>query len=49
MIVGVDGAAIKAQGDLAVTIGTHSPGDQVDVEVLRAGKSVTVSVTLGSK
>ena len=49
VIVGVDGAAIKAQGDLAVTIGTHSPGDQVDVEVLRAGKSVTVSVTLGSK
>jgi putative serine protease PepD len=49
VIVAVDGAAIKAQGDLAVTVGTHEPGDQVSIEVLRGGSSVTVEVTLGSK
>ena len=49
VIVSVDGSAIKAQGDLAVTIGTHEPGDQVRVEVRRDGSSTTVEVTLGSR
>jgi putative serine protease PepD len=49
VIVSIDGAAIKAQGDLAVTVGTHEPGDQVSVEVLRNGSSTTIEVTLGSK
>lgn len=49
VIVAVDGEPIKAQGDLAVTVGTHEPGDQVSIEILRDGAAMTVDVTLGSK
>jgi putative serine protease PepD len=49
VIVAVDGTSIKAQGDLAVAIGSHQPGDQVDVEIVRDGSSMTVQVTLGSE
>ena len=49
VIVSVDGSAIKAQGDLAVTVGTHEPGDQVSIEVVRGGSTMTIEVTLGSK
>jgi putative serine protease PepD len=49
VIVAIDGTPIKAQGDLAVTVGTHEPGDTVSVEIVRNGSTSTVDVTLGSK
>lgn len=49
VIVAVDESPIKAQGDLAVTIGTHEPGEPVSVEILRDGAAMTIEVTLGAK
>jgi S1-C subfamily serine protease len=49
LIVAVDGRKLTQPDDLADVIGVHSPGDKVELEVLRDGKRVKVDVTLGSR
>ena len=48
VIVKIGKYVIRNEADLAVAmIGSH-PGDKVDIELYRAGKKVTVQVTLGT-
>ncbi len=49
VIVAIDGSAIKAQGDLAVVVGTHEPGDQLTIELQRGGNEISLTATLGTK
>jgi S1-C subfamily serine protease len=48
VIVGFDGQAIGSGDDLRDAIRAHRPGDEVSVDIVRAGQDVTVEVTLGT-
>jgi S1-C subfamily serine protease len=48
VIVSIAGTPVHNEADLAVTMVKHHPGEQVAVDVYRAGKKVTVQVTLGT-
>jgi S1-C subfamily serine protease len=45
----VDDQNVKTYEDLANIIGKHKPGDKISFRVLRDGKEVTKSVTLGQR
>jgi S1-C subfamily serine protease len=47
-IVGIDGKAISTAQQLSSAVALRKPGDRVTLDVVRAGKSRTVSVTLGN-
>ncbi len=49
VFVSVDGKPITDQADLNAAIVSHRVGDTIPVEVMRAGKSVTVTITLGDR
>ncbi|HEY8584913.1 MAG TPA: trypsin-like peptidase domain-containing protein, partial [Capillimicrobium sp.] len=49
VIVGVDGDTVDDPQDVAAGIADNSPGDAVDVEVLRGGQQETISVKLGTR
>jgi putative serine protease PepD len=49
VIVKVDGKDIGAPEDISTAIERHKPGDQVDIEVQRAGGRRTMGVTLGTR
>jgi S1-C subfamily serine protease len=49
LVVSIDGAPVQSGGDLAAQIQTHQPGDTVELEVVRDGEQLTVSVTLGER
>ncbi|MEA2423911.1 MAG: hypothetical protein QOH13_321 [Thermoleophilaceae bacterium] len=49
VIVSVDGRKLTLSDDLADVIGVHSPGDKVNIVVIRGGKQITVPVTLGTR
>jgi putative serine protease PepD len=49
IIVTVDGEELKDIGDLAATISTYSPGEEVELEVSRDGKVSKVSAVLGER
>ena len=49
VIVKVDGAAIQSFDDLIAFLADKKPGDRVEVEVVRDGKSKTFVVTLGQR
>jgi serine protease Do len=44
----VNGQAVVASGDLPAALGMANPGDKVQLEVLRQGKTMDVTATLGS-
>lgn len=46
-ILKVDGTEITSPQDLSAAIGSHKPGDQVDLRVLRDGKDLDLHATLG--
>lgn len=46
-IVQVDGTAISSPQDLSAAIGSHQPGDQVKLRVIRDGKPMDLEATLG--
>jgi serine protease Do len=48
VIVAFDGKPIANAGDLVSAIRAHNPGDKVLIKVDRGGKSVTLTVVLGS-
>ncbi len=47
-IVAVDGDPVRNFTELAGRIGTYSPGDRVELQILRDGRTVTVEVALGT-
>ena len=47
-IVSVDGVAIDLAHDLGALVLPHLPGDKVVLHILRAGKALDVTVTLGT-
>jgi S1-C subfamily serine protease len=49
IIVSLDGKAVARQGDLFEALDARRPGDAVRVGILRGGKSLEVSVTLGGR
>jgi len=49
VIAEVDGAKVSSSDDLMAMIRDHRPGDQVKLKVLRNGKFLHVTVTLGEK
>ena len=48
-LLAVDGARLGFQHDLAVLVGSHSPGDRIDLEIERPGEAepLQVEVELG--
>jgi putative serine protease PepD len=49
VIAAVDGEEMKDIGDLAATISTFSPGDEVELVVVRDGETSEVTATLGQR
>ena len=49
VIVAVDGEAVRAPDDLAARIAGRSPGETIEVEIVRSGSSTTLTVTLGAR
>lgn len=49
IITSVDGQPLKDPGDLARIVGSHKPGDQVTLGVLRQGHQQQLQVTLGDR
>jgi putative serine protease PepD len=47
VITAIDGKAITKADDLTAAIGSRAPNDKVTLKVTRAGKTVTLDVTLG--
>ncbi len=46
LITSVDGAAVKESADLLEAVGTHSPGDSVEIGALRDAKELKVTAVL---
>lgn len=49
VIVEVDGEKVLSSDDLSAMIRDHRPGDTVELKVLRNGRSLDITVTLGEK
>lgn len=47
IITTVNGTKLGAQKSLTSLLNTHQPGDKITLKVLRAGKTLTITVTLG--
>lgn len=47
VMLSIDGQGVAGQGSARPIIVSHDPGQEIDVQVLRAGKVVAVRVTLG--
>jgi S1-C subfamily serine protease len=49
VITKVDGQAVANPDDLATIVSSKSPGDRIPLEVHRGDRTLTVSVTLGTR
>ena len=49
VIAGIGGGAIRSQSDLMAAVGSRKAGDEVEIEVLRKGKTVLLKATLGKR
>ena len=49
VIIKIDGKPIRTFDDLSGTITAHKPGDTIQLEIVRDGKTMNVSVTLASR
>ena len=49
VITAVDGKAVTTMQDLSTAVKAQKPGDEVELTVLRNGKEITVTVTLGER
>ena len=47
-VVGIDGTSVTTSDQLADAVAQHKPGDKLKLEVVRGGKTRTVTVTLGN-
>ncbi len=48
LITAIDGKPLKAANDLGTDIRSHNAGDRIQVAVLRKGREMTLTVTLGA-
>lgn len=48
VITAIEGVRVTNIGDLVAQVGTHRPGDTVEVELIRDGQPMRLDVTLGS-
>jgi serine protease Do len=48
VVVAVDGAAVDEDHDLSTRILPHVPGDSISLSVVRGGRTMEISVTLGT-
>jgi S1-C subfamily serine protease len=49
LVVSIDGEPVQSSLDLAAAVRSADPGDQVTLEVLREGQTVSVTVELGTR
>ena len=49
VIVEIDGSKVASVEDVASEVRKHSPGDQIDVVVVRNGQKQTIKVTLSDR
>jgi putative serine protease PepD len=49
VITAVDGSTVTSSDQLVAALAAHSPGDQVELRVVRGGSTRTVIVTLGNR
>jgi S1-C subfamily serine protease len=49
VITAVDGEAVIGMDDVAAAVNAKQPGDEIEVELLRDGETLTVTVTLGDR
>jgi S1-C subfamily serine protease len=49
LVTKVDGKTVRAPEDIATAIEARRPGDEIDIEVRRAGGERTLRVTLGTR
>ena len=49
VITSFDGKAIRSPSELSLAVLTKAPGDKVDIELKRGGKTQTVTVQLGTR
>jgi S1-C subfamily serine protease len=49
VIIAIDGTQIGSMGDLGTIMQNYNPGDQVTLTILRDGKQLDLSVTLGER
>lgn len=49
ILTGIDGKAIKLQKDLFAALDDLKPGDKVQLDIVREGKTEQVAVTLGER
>lgn len=49
VVTGIDGKTVKNADDLTMNVISHSPGSTVSLDVMRDGKPVKLSVTLGQR
>lgn len=49
VIIAVDGKKIDQNNSLTALLSTHAPGDKIELTVLRDGKTIKLSATLGSQ
>jgi 2-alkenal reductase len=49
VITAIDGVRIDARNPLDEVLATHEPGDTVTLEVVREGRTMTISLTLGTR
>ena len=49
IVTAVDGKAVETMQDLSAAVRAQKPGDEVELTVLRNGKEIKVSVTLGER
>jgi serine protease Do len=49
IVTAVNGTEVKDPGDLTRLIATAKPGEEVQIDLLRAGKPTEVSVVLGNR
>ena len=49
VIVAVDSTDITGISDLASTVGTYEPGDEIALTILREAKEISVDVTLAER
>ncbi len=49
VVTGIDGKTVKNADDLTMNVISHSPGSTVSLDLMRDGKPVKLSVTLGQR
>ena len=49
IVTAVDGKAVETMQDLSAAVKAQKPGDEVELTVLRDGKEIKVTVTLGER